>query len=66
MTNEKKELIEIFQELFNIERTARDAYSDLLKKEELTGKKRIVIQNIYDDEVRHMEIAEGIINDLES
>ena len=66
MTNEKQELIEIFHELLSIVRSARDAYSELLMDENLIGKRRIVVQNLHDDKERHMEIAQEIINTLES
>lgn len=56
----KEKLISSFEELYLIEKKARDLYADKLT-ESLNDYEKTVIQSIHDDEVRHMEIAQEII-----
>lgn len=57
----KEELIINFQELYAIEKKAHDYYEDLLKSD-LNFHEKQVIQEIHDDEERHMDVANNIIN----
>jgi len=56
----QEQLIKSFEELYLIEKKARDYYGSLLL-EGLSGKEQETIQEIHDDEVRHMEIVKSII-----
>lgn len=56
----KEKLISSFEELFLIEKKARDLYAGKLT-ENLTDYEKNVIQSIHDDEKRHMEIVQEIL-----
>ena len=60
MINTKEQLVESFKELHAIEKKARDYYAGLLLGD-VTSHEREVVQEIHDDEVRHMEIVEEIL-----
>ena len=66
MNDEKKKLLEIFEELFGIEKTARDYYQMLLDQKQLDNNSTKIIQSIHDDEVKHMSIAKKIIDIIEA
>ena len=54
------QLIHSFEELYEIEKTARDYYQGLLG-EKLPDNDRDVITRIMHDEIRHMQVAKKII-----
>lgn len=56
----EEELEKSFQELYLIEKKARDYYGNLLIGG-LSGKEKETIQEIHDDEVKHMEIVKEIL-----
>ena len=60
MSESKQKLLHAFEELYLIEKKARDLYTGQLLGD-LTTHEREVIQSIHDDEERHMEIAKKII-----
>lgn len=62
MPNENdQELISCFQEVYDTEVKARDNYNDILGYF-LTDNERKVITSIRDDEIRHMQIAQKILD----
>lgn len=55
----KKELLKYFEDLYYIEKQAKDMYDDFLR--EIKNKKdREEIVRIRDDEIKHMKIVEKI------
>lgn len=65
MTNTKEQLVSSFKELYLIEKKAYDFYSEKLL-ESLSDYEEKVIQEIRNDEERHMEIATKIIKIIEA
>jgi rubrerythrin len=54
------QLVHSFEELYEIEKTARDYYEGLLG-EDIPKNDRDVITRIMHDEIRHMQVAKEII-----
>ncbi len=65
MEEDKKNLIKYFNELYNIEKNARDLYSkfllDLKDKDDIKK-----VAKIRDEEEKHMQIVEKIIKIIKS
>ena len=56
---DSKTLFKMFQDLYLLEKQAKELYDDYLKV--LKDKKEVeVIKGIRDDEIRHMEIAKEL------
>ena len=62
MNKENQRLIEEFEELLGIEKTARDFYQKMLEDSALEPHSRSVITHIKDDEVSHMVIVQNILD----
>ena len=65
MDSRKKQLIEYFDELYSIEKGARDLYDDFIKKLK-NPEHIIIIKGIRDDEEKHMKIVKEIIKIVEN
>lgn len=64
MKTDNDKLISSFKELYLIEKKAHDLYESKLA-ETLTDIERGAIHEIHDDEERHMEIANKIVEMIE-
>jgi rubrerythrin len=65
MTGKRKNLIKMIENLYYIEKNARDTYNIFLK--EVSDFKKIeIIKEIRDDENRHMDIAKELLKIVKS
>lgn len=61
MKKNKENLIKMFDDLYLLEKQAKELYDDFLKT--LKDKKEIeIVRSIRDDELRHMQIAKDLHN----
>ena len=65
MKTTSKQLIAEFEDLFQIEKRARDFYGNILLQE-IPDHDRKVIQGIHYDEEGHMKIVSGLIDLIKS